>query len=162
MPKLFTSNREENNTNQARLNEIGEKVVLAQVKNTGSARSINSILFRGFMLVYLSVSCKATLTMNVLTAVGLNNCSVDIIKEFNFDEGKEAPALPNCVWINIEGCSGWVPIIPDTGHGKRRVQKQQTFHASIGTCLFLDYLEGTRSNKVEYLLTLERTRRNMA
>ena len=126
--KLFTTNKEVNNENHTRLNELGEKIVLINAKNTGNARKMDSSNFRGLMnSVYLSVGCKITLTTNVLTSAGLANGTVGIVKEFEYEDGVQAPNLPKCVWIdfgekytgstffpNNAERSGWVPILPIT------------------------------------------------
>jgi hypothetical protein len=126
--KLFTTNREVCNENHTRLNQLGEKIVLINAKNTGNASRMDSSNFRGLLnCVYLSVNCKITLTSNVLTSAGLANGTVGFVKEFEYEDGVQAPDLPKCIWIdfgdkytgstffpNNPDRRGWVPILPMT------------------------------------------------
>ena len=77
--------------------------------------------------MFISNECKVALTSNVLQSAGLCNGTTGIVKEIYYEPGTQAPALPNCVWVDFGDAytgetfflshnshRGWIPIYPIT------------------------------------------------
>ena len=92
---LFTTNREVQEYNHKRLNQLQKPIALVEAKHTGRSKKMSSDKFCGLeSSLFLARDAKVVMTSNVCQPAGLCNGAVGEVKDIVYHEGETAPSLP--------------------------------------------------------------------